>query len=261
MYQNSQYGHSKSAASSRGWVAVVAILVILAVVLVGGFFVVQNRSKDKNEPVTPAEQADEFDKTQFSLSDPTSPWLVVNKQRQLNPKTYAPADLRTPNMSVESADMQVNSQTAAALEALDAAAKQEGIELVVASAYRSYDEQTSVYGSMVRGYGQTEADRQSARPGHSEHQTGWTADLSAANDTSCRLEICFGDTPEGKWLAANAYKFGFIIRYPEGKESVTGYNYEPWHLRFVGKELAAEMRRTGIATLEEFFNLPAAPSY
>lgn len=260
MYRNSNYKAADT--KSKGWIAVAAILVILTAIIIGGFFVMQNRNKgNSDESAPPAGQADEFDKNQFSLDDPTSPWLVVNKQRPLNPKDYVPTDLHTPNMNVESASMQINSQTATALEALDAAAKLAGINLIVVSAYRSYDEQTRTYQSMVSGYGQTEADRQSARPGHSEHQTGWTADLGSANDTSCRLETCFADTPEGKWLAANAYKYGFIIRYPEGKEHITGYAYEPWHLRYVGVELAEEMHRTGITTLEEFFGLPAAPSY
>lgn len=259
MYRNNHYRPANS--TSKGWVAIVAILVILVAIIIGGFLIVQSKNKDNGEPAKPAEQTKAFDKTQFSLDDPASPWLVVNKQRPLNPKEYEPADLRTPNMSVESSEMRVNEQTAAALEALDAEAKQAGINLTVASAYRSYDDQVRTYQSMVNGYGQTEADRQSARPGHSEHQTGWAADLGAANDTSCRLETCFADTPEGKWLAANAYKYGFVIRYPEGKEHVTGYSYEPWHLRYVGVELAAEMHRTGVTTLEEFFGLPAAPSY
>jgi len=259
MYRNNSYRSPNT--KSRGWIAVVAVLLILVAIIIGGFLIIQNKGKDESKPTKPTEQTNEFDKSLFSLANPTSPWLVVNKQRPLNPKEYEPTDLRTPNMSVESAAMQVNSQTAAALEALDAAAKQAGINLIVASAYRSYDEQVRTYQSMVNGYGQTEADRQSARPGHSEHQTGWAVDLGTANDTSCRLEICFADTPEGKWLAANAYKFGFIIRYPEGKEHITGYSYEPWHLRYVGKELAEEMHRTGTATLEEFFGLPAAPTY
>lgn len=247
---------------SRGWIGIVAVFIVILVVLVGGFFVVQSKNKDKDKTTTPAgEQAPQFDKTKFSLTDPTSPWLVVNKQRQLEPKNYEPSDLRTPNMAVESDEMQLNSTTATALEALDAAAKSAGIHLVVASAYRSYGTQVATYNSMVAGYGQTEADRVSARPGHSEHQTGWAVDLGAANDNSCRLEICFAATPEGQWLAANAHKYGFVIRYPENKESITGYAYEPWHLRYVGLELAEEMHRTNTPTLEEFFGLPAAPNY
>lgn len=239
------------------------LLAVFAVLLVlgGSYLIMSNLDKATEDTPSSAQPAQpSFDKTRFSLTDPTSSWLIVNKQRQLNPKEYEPTDLRTPNMEVESTTMRVNDQTATALEELDAAAKEAGIKLTLASAYRSFGEQVTVYDSMVRGYGQAEADRQSARPGHSEHQTGWAADLGAANG-KCRIELCFADTPEGKWLAANAHTYGFIIRYPEGKESITGYNYEPWHLRYVGKELAAEMHVKNISTLEEFFDLPAAPSY
>ncbi len=241
----------------------VLLAVFAALLVLGGSYLIMcnlNKATDDTTPNSAQPTQPSFDKSRFSLTDPTSSWLIVNKQRQLTPKEYEPTDLRTPAMEVESTTMRVNNQTATALEELDAAAKEAGIKLTLASAYRSYSEQVTVYDSMVRGYGQTEADRQSARPGHSEHQTGWAADLGAANG-KCRIELCFADTPEGKWLAANAHTYGFVIRYPEGKESVTGYNYEPWHLRYVGKELAAEMRAQNISTLEEFFELPAAPSY
>jgi len=258
MYQNKQYRQAKK---SRGWIAAVAVFVIFIAVVIGGFFVVQHRNKRTDTTKTPTEQEASFDKSQFSLTDPASPWLVVNKKRPLNPKQYEPSSLRLPNMSVESSAMEVNDETATALEDLNTAAKNEGIDLVVASAYRSYDNQVATYNSVVDGYGQAEADRISARPGYSEHQTGWAVDLGAANDSACRIESCFADTPEGKWLAANAHKYGFIIRYPEGKESVTGYTYEPWHLRYVGKALSEEMHKQNVQTLEEFFNLPAAPNY
>ncbi len=128
------------------------------------------------------------------------------------------------------------------------------------SAYRSHDTQKVIYDSEVKGFGQVQADRESARPGHSEHQTGWAADL-AGPDKKCEIKLCFADTDEGKWLATNAHKYGFIIRYPGGKESITGYQYEPWHLRYVGTALAEEMHGTGIQTLEEFFDLSPASSY
>jgi len=260
VYQNNRSKRTKpkKIAAPKG-IFVGAILLVLAIVAASGFFVLKNRG------VGPAEnsggaQTESFDKTQYSLADPASPWLVVNKKRQLSPKDYEPAGLRTPNMAVESSIQQVNEQTAAALEAMAGAAAAEGINLVLISAYRSYDTQAEIYDSEVRGFGQAQADRESARPGHSEHQTGWAADLGAKTG-KCEIKACFADTPEGKWLAANAYKYGFIIRYAEGKEHITGYMYEPWHVRYVGTELAAEMQNQGIKTLEEFFGLPAAPSY
>ena len=85
-------------------------------------------------------------------------------------------------------------------------------------------------------------------------------DISAV-PLKCPLEACFADTPQGKWLAKNAYKWGFILRYPKGMDDITGYTFEPWHYRFVGKALAKEMRDTEVKTLEEFFGLPPAPDY
>jgi D-alanyl-D-alanine carboxypeptidase len=112
----------------------------------------------------------------------------------------------------------------------------------------------------VNVQGKAVADSQSARPGYSEHQTGLAVDVEPTS-RKCEVEACFGDTPEGKWVAANAHKFGFIIRYPKNMQSVTGYIYEPWHIRYVGKELAGEMHKQNIATLEQFFGLEAAPDY
>src|SRR5690606_15597257 len=104
------------------------------------------------------------------------------------------------------------------------------------------------------------AQAQSARPGYSEHQTGLTADL-VGRPAACSIQICFGDTPQGQWIAKNGWRFGFVVRYPEGKTDVTGYIYEPWHVRYVGTYLSTEMHDTGILTLEEFFGLPPAPDY
>lgn len=218
-----------------------------------------SQSAQSREPAQPS-----FDKAQLSTVDPTSPWVVVNKQNPLSPRSYTPTDLIAPNVVLKSAKtaeaMQLRQEAATALEALNQAASKEGVELIMVSGYRSYNAQTTVYDSMVRGFGQTQADRESARPGHSEHQTGWAVDLGAAHK-ECELEVCFADTPEGQWLATHAHTYGFVVRYADGKESITGYQYEPWHLRYVGKKLAEEMHRQNIATLEEFFGLPPAPSY
>ena len=233
---------------------------LLLAVPLGGFWLLSNRDVKPAGKTTTSQPIPAFDKKQFSLTDPASPWVVVNKQRQLTPKDYVPSSLRVPDMKVESEEMQVNDEAATALEKLAAAAAEADVDLKVVSAYRPYAQQVIIYNSEVRGYGQEQADRESARPGHSEHQTGWAADLGAASG-KCRIEACFADSREGKWLAANAYKFGFIIRYVEGKEAVTGFQYEPWHVRYIGTELATELHRLGIQTLEEFFDLPAAPSY
>jgi len=204
-----------------------------------------------------------FDKQQYSLTDPASIWVIVNKQHQINPADYAP-QLAAPAVALKrnasASSMHVGAVMAPQLEALFAAAKKAGKPLRLSSGYRSYSYQTSVYASLVKAKGQAAAGRESARPGYSEHQTGLAADVSPL-DGRCDLSQCFGATPEGKWLASNAYKYGFIIRYAKDKEAVTGYLYEPWHIRYVGQSLAAEMHRTGIETLEEFFGVKGGTAY
>lgn len=135
----------------------------------------------------------------------------------------------------------------AALQEMFAAARKEGHQLVVNSSYRSYDTQAATYNYWVGLYGKEQADRTSARPGHSEHQLGTTADVGAGG----RFLEDFTGSPEARWLADNSWKYGFIISYPEGKEEITGYAYEPWHVRFVGKDVAARVHSSGL-TLREF---------
>ena len=204
-----------------------------------------------------------FDKKQHSTDEPNSPWVIANKRRPLNPKEFAP-ELGTPDVPLRLAagaqEMMMSTQAIPSLEAMFDAAKGQGINLMVASAYRSYGLQVGVYGNEVKNYGQAEADRQSARPGHSEHQTGLAVDIEPVS-RQCEVEDCFGDTPEGKWAAANAHSYGFVLRYMPGGEAVTGYRHETWHFRYVGKELAEEIHRQGNPPLETFFGLGAAPDY
>lgn len=201
------------------------------------------------EPVEPPA----FDKGKYSTDDPASIWVVANKQRPLNPKTYAPNDL----VSV-GGGQRLRQEAASALNQLMAGARAEGLAISPLSGYRSYATQVSVYNNEVAANGQAVADTQSARPGYSEHQTGLAIDVGGGG---CGIEDCFGNTAPGKWVAANAYKYGFIIRYPQSKQNITGYRYEPWHIRYVGVDLATEMNKQGIQTLEEFFGLPAAATY
>lgn len=203
-----------------------------------------------------------FNKAQYPTDVASSLWVVVNKGRAL-PSTYVPAGLTVPNIPLRlpasSPEMHVRPETAAALERMAAAAKSQGINLMLASGYRSYSEQQTVYQGYVNSQGQTAADTFSARPGHSEHQTGLAADLEPTS-RQCEVDQCFENTPEGQWLAANADSYGFIIRYQKNAQSLTGYEYEPWHVRYVGQALAAELSRSP-QTLEQFFNLPAYTSY
>jgi D-alanyl-D-alanine carboxypeptidase len=209
---------------------------------------------------TPTATATGFDKTKHSLTDPTSEWVVVNKLRPLNPVSYAPTDLVTVPVPHDNPAV-MRKDAAAALVAMFAAGKAEGAgEMQVQSSYRSYPVQVRVYNGWVSSLGIKQADIQSARPGYSEHQTGMAVDISSV-PLKCTLNACFGQTSQGKWLAANAYRFGYLLRYPADKTQVTGYEYEPWHFRYIGVSLATEMHNENIQTLEEFFGLPSAPNY
>lgn len=193
-----------------------------------------------------------------SIDDPNSIWVISNKRRPLNPSSYAPSDLRMPN--ARNANGQpLRALTACAVEQMIAGAAAAGISLSISSAYRSYDLQVQTYNGFVNNYGQAHADTTSARPGHSEHQTGLAVDLD--DGTGCNLSPCFADKPGGQWLATNAANYGFVMRYPNGLQGITGFNFEPWHYRYVGPELAMKVKNSGAQTLEQYFGLPAAPDY
>jgi D-alanyl-D-alanine carboxypeptidase len=212
------------------------------------------------EPTTapgPTEAA--FERDRLSLDDPESLWVIVNKLRPLQPADYEPADLVDVPIPYVWAPKLRREASDAVVHLFDAAAD-DGLELASQSAYRSYPTQVDVYGGLVNSRGQAAADRTSARPGHSEHQTGLAIDISAV-PANCSLDQCFADTPQGEWLAKTAWRFGFVLRYPDGATPITGYEYEPWHFRYVGKDLAAAMHDEEVETLEEFFGLPPAPDY
>lgn len=183
-----------------------------------------------------------------SLTDPSSPWVVVNKRRPLDP------DYRPRTAVVRG--YQVARIAAAPLEDLMRAADGKGLGLKIASAFRSYGYQQQVHAAAVATRGREAAELRSARPGHSEHQTGLAVDVVTPADTSCSFDPCFGEQPAGRWLERQAWRHGFIVRYLRQDTAVTGYQPEPWHLRFVGRRLAAELHRTGITTLEEYFDVP-----
>lgn len=189
------------------------------------------------------------------VSNPNDLHVVVNKQRKL-PDGYEPPDLVIPNVLFYSDDWEkkhMRQEAATALELLFAAAANDGIDLIAVSGYRSYERQTTIYNYNVETQGLEHAQRYSAMPGHSEHQTGLTMDVSgAALASSYLLEESFRQTAEGEWLEQHAHEHGFVIRYPKGKEHITGYAYEPWHIRYVGKETAKEIFEKQL-TLEEFF--------
>ncbi|MCW1249981.1 D-alanyl-D-alanine carboxypeptidase family protein [Acaricomes phytoseiuli] len=179
---------------------------------------------------------------------------VINKQQPLLPLDYAPRS----TSSVGAATLW--SPAADAAREMTAGAASAGIPLKTISGYRPYATQTTLYNGYVSQYGQAQADRISARPGYSEHQTGLALDVGAVSG-ECDLQQCFRDTPGGRWIAENSWRYGFIIRYPEGHSEVTGYSYEPWHVRFVGREVASDMHERSVPTLEQYYGFPAAPGY
>ena len=201
-----------------------------------------------------------FDKHARSIDDPASIWVVSDKLRPLNPIDYVPADLIdvpvphtwAPQLRKEASD--------AVVAMFGAASSEAGLTLASNSAYRSFSSQTSVYDDDVSSNGTAAADQSTARPGFSEHQTGLAIDIGA-DSGNCSLDACFADTEAGRWVAANAWRFGFLLRYPADKVAVTGFEFEPWHYRYIGGDLAKEMHDKGVATLEEFFGLRAAPNY
>ncbi|MEX0784668.1 MAG: M15 family metallopeptidase [Dehalococcoidia bacterium] len=161
-----------------------------------------------------------------------------------------PQDLEAlPAEIVASAGQRLRKDAAAAYKELFAAAQKDGYTIVAASAYRNYQEQVSAYSSHVNRGGQAYADRVSARPGHSEHQLGTTTDVTSVS-AGYGLES-FEGTPEAAWLAEHSWEHGFIVSYPDGKESITGYVYEPWHIRWLGKDEAAKVRASGL-TLHDY---------
>jgi len=251
-------------------VVVVALIVLIFLLAVAGKAAaplwhtspLTNASASKN--VHPS-NSQSFDLHAYSTSSPDSKWIVVNKQHPLDPKTYVPSHLEVPPIPLRSNisgdEKLVSSAMSDALVALVHAAFEQGVHLNLQSGYRSYSFQTTLYNGYVRTQGQASADRQSARPGYSEHQTGLAADLGGTSKPSCNVAQCFADTVEGKWLAEHAYEYGFLIRYTSDKESITGYEFEPWHVRYVDTGWSNEMHKSGIKTLEELFNISGGTQY
>lgn len=158
--------------------------------------------------------------------------LIVNKTYSL-PKDYDPG--------------KINDEAMKAFNEMKAAASKDNINLWIQSGYRSYKTQDELYNKYVKRDGKDKADTYSARPGHSEHQSGYAMDLNI-------IDSSFEGTKEAIWLDKNCYKYGFIIRYPKGKENITGYKYEPWHIRYLGKENAKKVYESG-KTLEEYLGI------
>jgi D-alanyl-D-alanine carboxypeptidase len=180
--------------------------------------------------------------------------LVVNKTYSI-PSTYGPASAKGTLGECTYEDCFTN-QTWKAWNSMKDAATFAGIHLKIGSGYRSYQYQNQIYMNYVARDGQAVADTYSARPGHSEHQTGLAMDICSTDANVSCIDSGFDNSAEAKWLSENCYKYGFIIRYPQGKEDKTGYKYESWHVRYVGTELAKTLYNNGNwVSIEEYFDI------
>lgn len=201
-------------------------------------------------------------KKKMITKSPDEITVLVNKQIFL-PDGYEPEDLLVPEVKFSFSGFhekkQLRKEAAEALEDLFDATRKDGLDLYAVSGYRSYTRQYEIFTSNVRGDGLADTLKVSAMPGSSEHQTGLSMDVSTKSISNL-LDESFAETPEGKWIAGNAHKYGYVVRYPKGKEKVTGYSYEPWHIRYVGTELATYLYENDL-TLEEYYEFEIEPFY
>lgn len=208
---------------------------------------------DNNTPWTPATEMD---------LDPKSITVFVNKEHSL-PMEYVPEDLVIPDINFDLLGFDerkmMRSEAADALEELFTAAEKDGYTLYGVSGYRSFSRQKKIFTENIVKRGKTHTLKYSAAPGTSEHQTGLAMDVSSKS-MNMKLIDAFATYPEGKWLAQNAHYYGYIIRYPENRLEVTGYAYEPWHIRYVGKDLAKYLFENNL-TLDEYYNYVQSPNF
>ena len=191
------------------------------------------------------------------IQNATNTMALVNKEFAL-PDGYAPTDLVRPKVAFSFGDQDIEKsylrkEAATALELMFSDAVKNGLHLFAVSGYRSYDRQKAVFDAEVNRVGYEKAVQAVAVPGNSEHQTGLSMDISSES-AHFGLTEQFGETAEGKWLANHAHLFGFVQRYPKGKEGITGYQYESWHYRYIGVKAATEIFENQL-TLEEYFNI------
>ena len=229
------------------------------------FEILEERAKQRELAgwVVPTLELTDYQYPRLATGFAGSEWVVVNKLRPLSPLDFEPQVRKI--SSSESLDnsrgLELRDVAATALEVMAKEMLFQGAgQIFVNSAYRSYDYQLELFVDKVEQYGEAEALVRSAKAGHSEHQTGLAVDVSVPAQ-GCAIMQCFGDTEAGKWIAENSWKFGYIVRYERDTTSITGYTYEPWHLRYVGTEIARMYANNGIHTLEDFWGFPAAENY
>ena len=183
---------------------------------------------------------------------PSSIWAIVSKTHSIS-TDYIPSPIKIPNVATRTDkstdERSVRSDIETPLINMFAAASTAGYQLMIGSGYRSAALQAMYFNNLAISVGDETANQAIARPGQSEHQTGLAIDISTVS-RQCYLDNCFADTGDGQWLVNNAYKYGFNLRYPKGKETITGYQYEPWHFRYVGIDLATALYESNL-TLDE----------
>lgn len=187
-----------------------------------------------------------FYKEIYTIYNPTEIDVIVNKNNKLD-KNYVPYDLEEINTNYSYNNKRLRKEARIQFEKMSMNAKNEGFNVIAVSAYRDYNYQEKLYNNYVLEKGKWYADRCSARPGHSEHQTGLSVDVSDFTGDYDNFE----KTKEFIWMKKNSYKYGFILRYPKAMYHITGFKYEPWHYRYVGVELATYLYKNEL-TLEEY---------
>ena len=267
----SRFDNRKKKSSKLIWGIIIAVLVIAAGV--ASYFIFEN----KEQPFSDEQNADKQNKQDSEVSNEQQQGKMELKEEQKTDKLPEP-EVDESGYAVLNEDMVEptyidgvlvankkyplpkdynpgeDPTAVAAYEKMAAAASEAGYQLVAFSTFRSYEYQTTLYNNYVARDGQANADRYSARPGYSEHQTGLAFDIGEQSRQDLWLTEEFGETPAGQWLSNNAHKYGFILRYPKGKEDITGFMYESWHFRYLGNDVAEKVYNSGV-TLEEYLDI------
>ena len=250
--------------SLAGKLLIVAIVLVLAVTaVIAGSMIKGKQETEVSTSQQTSVQQDSEKKEEKTKIDPDkddrffntdSDLIIANKKHKL-PDGYVPSDLVSLTVTTAYGDVQLKQEAADAIAEMFAAANNEGIYPVVTTAYRSEDFQSQLYYGYVEKDGQEAADTYSSRPGYSDHQTGLAADISC-DEIGYELDTSFEDTAEGQWLARHAHEYGFVMRYPQGKQDVTGYTYEPWHFRYIGVQNATDVYETDVdESIEEYYGI------
>ena len=234
------------------------LLIFLTLLLcVGIWFRMKPANAPSNKPQETEDSAEvtpEPTPLPNELIDPASVTVLVNKTHSL-PADYVPANLVTPYVLSISDVIQVSDLAADQLKAMVNAANESEVTLYLTSGYISYETQDDYFNDRAGMVGEAEANKVIAKAGYSEHQTGLAFDFSD-NASGTATTTAFAETAAGKWLIEHAWEYGFVMRYPEGKEAVTGYSYQPWHFRYLGIEVAKAMHEIAPdLTMEEYYNV------